>query len=189
MGSVKLRKNGVFEVCETNFVRTRLTSTRPPFSVFFREWISKTSCFITLKNRTTCKFLFWHQGCLFYQEAVREFAYGQQYAWMLVIFTLMVVFCLTCPLVTPFGKSRKTFSSRLQTFIMGCTTYSLRARAAKPMNEASEWEPLLSQTTYRAYRNKNYRGQNYRLVIVLRMQLKMCCLAPSVSREFTQHTV
>ncbi|RMX39015.1 hypothetical protein pdam_00019526 [Pocillopora damicornis] len=38
-----------------------------------------------------------------HQEAVREFAYGQQYAWMLVIFTLMVVFCLTCPLVTPFG--------------------------------------------------------------------------------------
>lgn len=112
-GCVKQRKNGVFEVCETNFVRTRLKSTRPPFSVFFREWISKTSCFITLKNRTTCKFLFWHQGCLFYQEAVREFAYGQQYAWMLVIFTLMVVFCLTCPLVTPFGKSRKTFSSRL----------------------------------------------------------------------------
>lgn len=37
------------------------------------------------------------------KEAVREFAYGQQYAWMLVIFTLMVVFCLTCPLVTPFG--------------------------------------------------------------------------------------
>ena len=117
-GCVKQRKNGVFEVCETNFVRTRLKSTRPPFSVFFREWISETSCFITLKNRTTCKFLFWHQGCLFYQEAVREFAYGQQYAWMLVIFTLMVVFCLTCPLVTPFGKSRKTFSSRLQTFIM-----------------------------------------------------------------------
>ena len=34
MGSVKLRKSGVFEVCETNFVRTRLKSTRPPFSVF-----------------------------------------------------------------------------------------------------------------------------------------------------------
>lgn len=37
------------------------------------------------------------------KEAVREFAYGQQYAWMLVIFTLMVVYCVTCPLVTPFG--------------------------------------------------------------------------------------
>lgn len=42
---------------------------------------------------------------LFQQEAVREFAYGQQYAWMLVIFSVMVVYCITCPLVTPFGKS------------------------------------------------------------------------------------
>ena len=37
---------------------------------------------------------------------MREFAYGQQYAWMLVIFSVMVVYCITCPLVTPFGKSR-----------------------------------------------------------------------------------
>ncbi|KAJ7357865.1 Transmembrane protein 63C [Desmophyllum pertusum] len=37
------------------------------------------------------------------KEAVREFAYGQQYAWMLVIFSVMVVYCITCPLVTPFG--------------------------------------------------------------------------------------
>lgn len=37
------------------------------------------------------------------KEAVRAFAYGQQYAWMLVIFSVMVVYCITCPLVTPFG--------------------------------------------------------------------------------------
>ena len=46
---------------------------------------------------------------------MREFAYGQQYAWMLVIFTLMVVYCLTCPLVTPFGKSRDGTLSRHRT--------------------------------------------------------------------------
>ena len=39
---------------------------------------------------------------------MREFAYGQQYAWMLVIFSVMVVYCITCPLVTPFGKSRQS---------------------------------------------------------------------------------
>ncbi|XP_068688040.1 CSC1-like protein 2 [Montipora foliosa] len=37
------------------------------------------------------------------KEAVREFPFGQQYAWMLVIFSVMVVYCITCPLVTPFG--------------------------------------------------------------------------------------
>ena len=38
-----------------------------------------------------------------FQEAVREFAFGQQYAWMLCMFALMVVYSLTCPLVVPFG--------------------------------------------------------------------------------------
>ncbi|XP_067019887.1 CSC1-like protein 2 [Acropora muricata] len=37
------------------------------------------------------------------KEAVREFPFGQQYAGMLVIFSVMVVYSITCPLVTPFG--------------------------------------------------------------------------------------
>ena len=43
---------------------------------------------------------------------MREFAFGQQYAWMLVIFSVMVVYCITNPLVTPFGKSRNVVMSR-----------------------------------------------------------------------------
>ena len=45
---VKQRKTGVVEVCGTNFTVTPLKSTKFPFSVFFREWISEPSCFITL---------------------------------------------------------------------------------------------------------------------------------------------
>ena len=45
---VKQRKNRVVEVCGTNFTVTPLKSTKFPFSVFFREWISEPSCFITL---------------------------------------------------------------------------------------------------------------------------------------------
>ena len=63
---------------------------------------------------------------------MREFAYGQQYAWMLVIFTLMVVFCLTCPLVTPFGKSHKTFSSRLQTLVMAAVHSAYEHKGRNP---------------------------------------------------------
>ena len=37
---------------------------------------------------------------------MREFPFGQQYAGMLVIFSVMVVYSITCPLVTPFGESR-----------------------------------------------------------------------------------
>ena len=47
---------------------------------------------------------------------MREFAYGQQYAWMLVIFSVMVVYCITCPLVTPFGKSRNGLVTSCQIF-------------------------------------------------------------------------
>ena len=36
----------------------------------------------------------------------------------------------------------------------GCSTFSLWARAAKPINEASGWEPPVGQTTYRADRNQ-----------------------------------
>ena len=36
---------------------------------------------------------------------MREFPFGQQYAGMLVIFSVMVVYSITCPLVTPFGES------------------------------------------------------------------------------------
>ncbi|KAK2561617.1 Calcium permeable stress-gated cation channel 1 [Acropora cervicornis] len=37
------------------------------------------------------------------KEAVREFPFGQQYAGVLVIFSVMVIYSITCPLVTPFG--------------------------------------------------------------------------------------
>jgi hypothetical protein len=39
------------------------------------------------------------------QEAVTEFAFGHQYAWMIVIYSVMAVYSITCPLVTPFGKT------------------------------------------------------------------------------------
>ena len=35
---------------------------------------------------------------------MREFAYGQQYAWMIMVFSVMVVFSISCPLVAPFGR-------------------------------------------------------------------------------------
>ena len=38
------------------------------------------------------------------QAAKFDFMYGVQYAWNLVIFTLVVSFSLTTPLIVPFGK-------------------------------------------------------------------------------------
>ncbi|XP_032222857.2 CSC1-like protein 2 isoform X2 [Nematostella vectensis] len=43
------------------------------------------------------------------RESVREFAFGHQYAWMIVIFSVMVVYSIACPLVTPFGLLYLTF--------------------------------------------------------------------------------
>ncbi|XP_031560386.1 CSC1-like protein 2 isoform X2 [Actinia tenebrosa] len=37
------------------------------------------------------------------KESVAEFAFGHQYAWMIVIYSVMAVYSITCPLVTPFG--------------------------------------------------------------------------------------
>lgn len=33
-----------------------------------------------------------------------EFPFGVQYAWMLLIFAMTMVYSLSCPLITPFGK-------------------------------------------------------------------------------------
>jgi hypothetical protein len=34
---------------------------------------------------------------------LREFPFGVQYAWMLLIFAMTTMYSLSCPLITPFG--------------------------------------------------------------------------------------
>ena len=43
-------------------------------------------------------------NCFSFQAADYEFGYGIQYAWNLVIFTMVISFSLTTPLIVPFGK-------------------------------------------------------------------------------------
>ena len=42
-------------------------------------------------------------SCLF-QHVIYEFQYGQQYAWVLCVFAMIVAYSISCPLIVPFGK-------------------------------------------------------------------------------------
>ena len=33
-----------------------------------------------------------------------EFPFGVQYAWMILIFAMTIIYSVSCPLITPFGK-------------------------------------------------------------------------------------
>lgn len=34
-----------------------------------------------------------------------DFQYGREYAWMLNVFTVVVAYSVTCPIIVPFGES------------------------------------------------------------------------------------
>lgn len=38
------------------------------------------------------------------QAVMWDFQYGIQYAWMLVVFAVVMAYSIPCPLITPFGK-------------------------------------------------------------------------------------
>ena len=39
-----------------------------------------------------------------FQHVIYEFQYGQQYAWVLCVFAMIVAYSISCPLIVPFGK-------------------------------------------------------------------------------------
>ncbi len=51
--------------------------------------------------------------------------YGVQYAWNLVIFTMVVTFSLTTPVIVPFGEHAHSNYCQFIVTIMRCCTYTV----------------------------------------------------------------
>lgn len=43
-------------------------------------------------------------SCLLPQDLAIDFQYGREYAWMLNIFSVVVAYSITCPVIVPFGE-------------------------------------------------------------------------------------
>ena len=41
--------------------------------------------------------------CLFFQVARKNFQFGSQYAYVIVIFAITITFSVTSPIIAPFG--------------------------------------------------------------------------------------
>lgn len=52
-----------------------------------------------------------------------EFQYGREYAWMLNVFSVVVAYSITCPIIVPFGESHP-----------GLHTLSLEGGGVEPHN-------------------------------------------------------
>lgn len=42
--------------------------------------------------------------CSFLQHQAYEFQFGAAYAWMMCVFTVVMTYSITCPIIVPFGK-------------------------------------------------------------------------------------
>ena len=40
------------------------------------------------------------------QHQAYEFQFGAAYAWMMCVFTVVMTYSITCPIIVPFGESR-----------------------------------------------------------------------------------
>lgn len=42
--------------------------------------------------------------CSLWQHQAYEFQFGAAYAWMMCVFTVVMTYSITCPIIVPFGK-------------------------------------------------------------------------------------
>lgn len=54
-------------------------------------------------------------GSLFsaFQHQAYEFQFGAAYAWMMCVFTVVMTYSITCPIIVPFGKHQSSSFSLL----------------------------------------------------------------------------
>lgn len=43
-------------------------------------------------------------GCVLLQHQAYEFQFGAAYAWMMNVFTVVMTYSITCPIIVPFGE-------------------------------------------------------------------------------------
>lgn len=50
--------------------------------------------------------------CSLRQHQAYEFQFGAAYAWMMCVFTVVMTYSITCPIIVPFGKRHPSASPR-----------------------------------------------------------------------------
>lgn len=73
------------------------------------------------------------------QHQAYEFQFGAAYAWMMCVFTVVMTYSITCPIIVPFGRHRRAGTWAL----LGGTqdlTCSTLVRQATPSGQGPGWE-------------------------------------------------
>lgn len=73
------------------------------------------------------------------QHQAYEFQFGAAYAWMMCVFTVVMTYSITCPIIVPFGRHRRAGTWAL----LGGTqdlTGSTLVRQATPSGQGLGWE-------------------------------------------------
>ena len=76
-----------------------------------------------------------------------EFPFGVQYAWMMLIFAMTIIYSVSCPLITPFGKHLVPEMKPLlvNVYIVYCHGH-LRIKKFTCMNRSKFFDPLKAMT-------------------------------------------
>lgn len=69
-----------------------------------------------------------------------EFQYGREYAWMLNVFSVVVAYSITCPIIVPFGESHPGLST-LSLERGGVESHNIRPRSGTGGN----WDGMACQ--------------------------------------------
>lgn len=73
------------------------------------------------------------------QHQAYEFQFGAAYAWMMCVFTVVMTYSITCPIIVPFGRHRRAGTWALLGGTQGLTRSTL-VRQATPIGQGPGWE-------------------------------------------------
>lgn len=73
------------------------------------------------------------------QHQAYEFQFGAAYAWMMCVFTVVMTYSITCPIIVPFGRHRRAGTWALLGGTQGLTRSTL-VRQATPTGQGPGWE-------------------------------------------------
>lgn len=74
-------------------------------------------------------------ACLPPQNQAMDFQYGREYAWMMNVFSVVMAYSITCPIIVPFGESPRRHTQ-------GCTPSDWEGTLRAP-DPAETWDSLL----------------------------------------------
>lgn len=73
------------------------------------------------------------------QHQAYEFQFGAAYAWMMCVFTVVMTYSITCPIIVPFGRHRRAGTWALLGGTQGLTRSTL-VRQTTLIGQGPGWE-------------------------------------------------